>query len=234
MIEGGFEHIDINGHSSHIQYPDEVIDLSIDKIGLYKENVMNSINKIGNPLWNKMFRRQFLIENKLEYDTRFSMNEDRIFAMSALLCARKWKFIPMTGYVYKASRGSAMSRFHNNVEDSWNTYLDLKDKIKIKCGQNKVDIYQERVNLQYYLVWQYIWNMFKPGCPYTFSTKIKKIHNMIDDQNFRYSCNYHDWKKESLRFKIFYRCAQTGSPLLVALLFWSQHNGKQIINIFRK
>lgn len=234
VIEGGFEHVDINGQSSQVLYSNKFFDLSIGQNGLYKEGMMSNINKIGNAPWNKMFRRWFLIENKLDFDTRFSMNEDRIFAMSALLCARKWKFIPMTGYIYKASRGSAMSRFHKNVEDSWNTYLDLKDKIKLRCGYNKDDICQDRLDMQYYLVWQYIWNMFKPGCPYSFSTKVKKIQMMMADQTFVSSCDHHNWGRESMRYKFFYRCIQTGSPLLVALLFWSQHYGKQIINFFKQ
>jgi len=234
VIEGGFEQIDINGQSAKVTYPNTKYDLTLEKNGLYKERVSDVIHKVGNAPWNKLFRRSFLINSKLLFDTKYTMNEDRIFAMSAFLKARNWKFIPMTGYIYKASYGSAMSRYHANVEESWTDYLDLRDKIKLRSGQDKAQICQERIDMQYYLVWQYIWNMFKPGCPYPFSTKVIKIRELMNDEDFATSCRFHDWKKESLRYKLFYRCIRTGSPLIVALLFGSQHYGKQLVNLLKR
>lgn len=234
VVEGGFEQININGMPSNVIFPIKEYDLQLNKDGFYVCKGMEAVDRVGNAPWNKLFKRSFLIENHLKFDERFTMNEDRIFALSAFLCAKKWKFIPMTGYIYKASYGSAMSRYHANVEESWAAYLDLRDKVKLRSGQEITVIDQERVDMQYYLVWQYIWNMFKPGCPFGFGEKVRKIRKMMGDEKFKTSCRRHDWSRESVRYKIFYLYISTDSALLVAFLFASQHYGKQIVNKIKR
>ena len=88
--------------------------------------------------------------------------------------------------------------------------------------------------MQYFLVWQYIWNMFKPGCPLSYIEKVRCIHKMIHDEKFIVSYKRHDWENERIRFKAFYYCILTGSGNIVALLFAAQHYGKQLINNIKR
>lgn len=230
VVEGGFCQIGINGDVSENIFPSAVHDLSLDCKGFYHKPLLNVIEKVGNAPWNKLFRRSFLLDNQIEFDTRFTMNEDRIFMMQAFLCARKWKFIPMTGYVYKASLGSAMSRYHDNVEGSWNVYLDLNDRVKQRVRMTTSAIQQERINLQYYLTWKYIWNIFKPGCPWNWKEKILYIHEYIKKDDFKLSLREQQWKREPFCFKIFHVCVLTHSATIVALLFFTPHHLKHFLN----
>lgn len=230
VVEGGFIQVDINGRQNTIEYPETTVILSLNDAGCYQTYCMNEVEKVGNAPWNKLFRREFLVKEKLLFDTRFTMNEDRIFAMQAFLKARGWQFIPMTGYVYRATYGSAMSRYHDQVEESWRTYLDIKDEIKKKNGLSLSQINREKTNMQFYLAWQYIWNMFKPGCPMSLSEKRTIVKKLINEKAFLQSCDNRDRNRERLRYKLFYYCSKTGNSMLVILLFYAQHHGKQIIN----
>lgn len=234
VVEGGFTAIDINGSRNIVTCPDYVCDLGLTGEGLFKNDISPTLEKLGNAPWNKLFRRSFLIDNNLFFDERFTMNEDRIHVMSSFLCARKWRFIPVTGYIYKASRGSAMSRYHNNIELSWETYISKKNKIKLRMGFTQQMLEKEYTDMKYYLVWQYIWNIFKSGCPLSYKDKIKYINRMINDSDFKTSCENHDWGKESLRYKLFNLVTRTRSAHIVAYLFLCQHHGKQLFNIIKK
>lgn len=230
VVEGGFYQVDINGKESKIIYPHATHNLELNEKGMYKCSCLGALEKVGNAPWNKLFRKSFIIENNIRYDTRFTMNEDRIFMMQAFGAAKSWIFIPITGYVYKANYGSAMSRYHANIEESWKLYLDLKDEIKCRNGISRDLLNEERTRLQYYLVWQNCWNIFKPGCPFSYVNKVKYIRHMICEEKFTLSCKLHDWKNERMRFKIFHYCSMTGSGNIVAILFIIQHYGKQIVN----
>ena len=235
VVEGGFSQIDINGKESSFIFPSKEYNLALNAEGHYEYPCLEAIDKVDNAPWNKLFRKSFLMRNRLCYDTRFTLNEDKVFMMQAFLAAAYWKFIPMTGYTYKASYGSAMSRYHANVEESWQMYLDLKDELKYRAGISKQQLTEERVNMQYFLVWQYIWNMFKPGCPLSYFDKVRYIRKMIHEEKFIISCKRHDWKNEQrIRFKAFYYCTSTGSGNIVAMLFAAQHYGKQLINKIKK
>jgi len=227
VLEGGFAQIDINGNRTENVLKTE--DFWLDSL-VGTRAYIETANKIGNAPWHTLFKTAFLKENKLLFDTRFSMNEDRIFKMQAFRKAKRWQFFPLTGYVYVASRGSAMSKWHANIEESWRVFLDIKDAIKRLSGYGNAEIQNERIRIQYYLVWQYIWNMFKPGCPLSFGEKVRAIKCYINERMFIDSCQEHDWKHEVYYMKFFRLSLKTHSPLLVAFLFLAQHNIKCVWN----
>lgn len=227
IIEGGFTQININGNKSVITLMKQ--DINLNKI-IGTEKYIQIANKIGNAPWHTLFKTKFIKENNIFFDPKFTMNEDRIFKMKAFLFAKQLQFIPKTGYIYIASSGSAMSKYHANIEESWKTYLDLKDNIKRRSNITEMQIKQERLQIQYYLVWQYIWNMFKKGCPLSFGEKKKQIKEYMQNHNFIESCKIHKWSNDNIYFKLFYVCIFLKSSFMVAFLFASQHYIKQIIN----
>lgn len=227
FIEGGFTQIDINGKRSIHKIKRKMFDL--DKC-LGTSKYIECSDSLGNAPWHALFRTDFLRRNHMKFDVRFSMNEDRIFKQKVFLCARRMLFIPMTGYVYLASAGSAMSRWHATIEESWKVFLDLKDEIKRKSGIAESLISAQRVQMQYYLVWQYVWNMFKSGCPLSFFQKYMKIREYMSNSEFQRSCRLHDWSKDKLYYRLYHLCIQIHSPFGVSLLFLFQHKIKQLLN----
>lgn len=228
IIEGGFIQISINGNKSYYILKEQNIKLQ-NIVGT--EYYIQIANQVGNAPWHTLFNTSFLKKNNILFDTRFTMNEDRIFKMKAFLSAKNIQFIPKTGYVYIASSGSAMSRYHKNIEDSWNVFLDLKDEIKRKSNINEMQIKHERIEIQYYLIWQYIWNMFKKGCSLSFLKKVRRIKSFLQNREFIESCKVHDWSSENFYYKLFYICVLLKSPFLVGCLFASQHYIKKILNM---
>lgn len=231
IIEGGFTQININGNKSINILKEQDINLN-DIIG--SEKYIQISNQIGNAPWHTLFKTEFIKENKIFFDPKFTMNEDRIFKMKAFLLAKRIQFIPKTGYIYIASIGSAMSKYHATIEESWETYLELKDKIKRKSNLSESQIKEERLKIQYYLVWQYIWNMFKKECPLSFFQKKMQIKKYMQAPDFIESCKIHDWSNDNIYYKLFYICINMKSPFMVAFLFTSQHYIKQVINLLTK
>lgn len=140
----------------------------------------------------------------------------------------------MTGYIYRASEGSAMSKWHPAVPESWETFLDLKDEIKNRSGISELEIQQDRCKIKYYLVWQYIWNMFKSGCPLTFIQKYSIVKEYMGDSSFKKSCIQHDWSHENIYYRLYHLCIRLRSPLLMSMLFLCQHEIKKIINKIKR
>ena len=231
FIEGGFTQIDINGNRSEHRMERKHVDLG-GCIGTLE--YLEASDALGNAPWHTLFRTDFIRENHLEFDVKFSMNEDRIFKQKAFLCSRHLKFIPMTGYVYHASVGSAMSRWHATVEESWKEYLDLKDEIKRKSGISESAVSALRVQMQYYFVWQYVWNMFKNGCPLNFMQKYKKVKEYMSRTDFQKSCKQHDWSDDNIYYRLYHYCILLKSPFLTSMLFLSQHKVKQLLNKLKK
>lgn len=231
FVEGGFTQIDINGKRSEHKINGKKVDL---EECLWTPKYIECSDSLGNAPWHTLFRMDFIRKNHIEFDVRFSMNEDRIFKQKAFLSARRMLFIPMTGYVYHASVGSAMSRWHSMVEESWELFLDLKDEVKRKSGMSDSLISSQRVQIQYYLVWQYVWNMFKSGCPLSFFQKYKKIRSYMSNSDFQKSCKLHDWSKDNLYYRLYHLCIRLHSPLCVSMLFFSQHKVKQLLNRVKK
>lgn len=231
IIEGGFLQIDINGKESKRLYKAEtIVTKDVRGTSLY---VMAS-DKIGNAPWHTLFRKDFLRSNNICFDTRFTMNEDRIFKHTAFMFASQIRFIPLTGYVYHASSGSAMSRWHQNIEESWNVFLDIKDEIKRRSGIAPDKIQSDRSSLTCCLVWQYLWNMFKPGCPLSITQKYKYVVKCMKNEEFWHSCSVHDWSKDNVYLRLFHACISAHSPLLVVLLFYCQHKVKKVLNTINK
>lgn len=231
IIEGGFTQININGNKSFNILKEQNIDLM--KI-IGSEKYIQIANQIGNAPWHTLFKTKFLQENYITFNPDFTMNEDRIFKMKSFLMAKRIQFIPKTGYIYIASAGSAMSKYHPTIEKSWKTYLDLKDEIKQKSNISDKQIKQERLEMQYYLVWQYIWNMFKKGCPLSFTQKHKQIKEYIQNADFIESCKIHNWSNDNIYYRLFHICVSMKSPFMIACLFAAQHHIKQFINLLIK
>lgn len=57
-------------------------------------------------IWNKFYRRDFLLENKINFPA-ITMSEDFIFSVMCLSCAKNYVRVPFVGYHY---------RKHNNSE----------------------------------------------------------------------------------------------------------------------
>ncbi len=59
----------------------------------------------SNAVWNKLFRRDFLIENKIKFPA-MTITEDFVFTFQCIVCAKNFVRIPFIGYFYRIYIGS--------------------------------------------------------------------------------------------------------------------------------
>ena len=70
------------------------------------ERIKNFVEKNYNTLvWNKFFRREFLLENNIKFPA-ITVSEDFIFSLMCLTCAKNYVRIPFIGHHYRKRAGS--------------------------------------------------------------------------------------------------------------------------------
>ena len=99
--------------------------------------------------WNKFFRREFLINNKIEF-ANLTYSEDMPFCFKALCLAKKYVRIPNIFYMYRYRQGSIQHR-SVTAEQLINMYLEvLIEGTKIFDEfMSKVPFFNEEDNLEY-------------------------------------------------------------------------------------
>ncbi len=66
-------------------------------------------------IWNKLFRRQFLIENNITF-SHLSMAEDHIFTFKCVFHAKKYRMIPDSYYIYRSAGPESLSKQGKSVD----------------------------------------------------------------------------------------------------------------------
>lgn len=117
-----------------------------------KENVEYEIlfgENIGGFLWNKIFKREIIINNNLNFSENIFYCEDLLFVVKYLQCIKKAKYINKIGYYYRMRKNSASGKFQTLKNCS---VLNAFEEI-IKLYNNN-PIYTEMLK-QIYLIYYY-------------------------------------------------------------------------------
>ena len=94
-VDGKFENVTVSTDSAEITAKPtlEIFDIA-------KRIDGNIVVKYGGLVWNKIFRREFLIENEIKFPA-ININEDLIFSVLVLVYAKNYVRIPSIGYHYR-------------------------------------------------------------------------------------------------------------------------------------
>lgn len=113
---------EIIGESS--DYPDDFIKGTDPGSGEYEysPNVLFGLNGVFPFVWNKAYRRDFLLENNLEFDSDLRLGEDQVFSLTVFPAAKKILFISDKLYIYRFQR-----------PDSVSTSMGKDDYIRCAC-----------------------------------------------------------------------------------------------------
>lgn len=105
------------------------------KINLYdiKEQAVGAMfwNGFIHPCWNKLFRREILVNNKILFETEIHISEDSLFCLKYLSYCRSMRLISEMTYHYKIDKGS----------------YSLSQKIYPNIFQIYISVYSELENL---------------------------------------------------------------------------------------
>lgn len=97
-------------------------------------------------IWNKMYNREFLINNHVEFVTNFPRLEDIHFSLLVYDKAQKGVYVPFVGYYYQINNASVTHRYQKNVIEEFEIVNEgLRQFVSEKNDSRLQKAYQERI-----------------------------------------------------------------------------------------
>lgn len=171
---------------------------------------------------NKVYRRDFLEENKIKFNVAVCPGEDTIFNLTCALNDAKWCTIATVGYKYYRMDGTSLSRYLPNRADSYRIKTEMWKKFAEKTSDyehllSELVIFGRKNEVA--ITWD---NMWRKGSP----------HKLIE--KWRYLRKNRDCFK---RAPIFELCFWAGRAFIRRYLYFSWvyklHIGR-LYNDFKK
>lgn len=119
------------------------------KEGYYKEDIPSSMETkkldakniqelfegcLFEYVWNRVFKRVFLLDNSLKFDIGICPGEDTVFNLNTILNGAKFCTIPIVGYVYYRYFTSSLARYQQQFDRSLKMKNDLWKELKRKLS----------------------------------------------------------------------------------------------------
>ncbi len=104
-------------------------------------------NEMFNPPWNKMIKREFLMENNIRFDERFSLYEDILFSCNVLKKAKKIAVNDEVYYTYLIKNNdSLLTKLHKECFDAVSTIFDSAMDYchRFKDNQKQIDRFEQQ------------------------------------------------------------------------------------------
>lgn len=110
------------------------------------------VTAIGVP-WGKLYRRSFLEEHAMRFDTALPRMQDNLFNMEAFRQARAIAYLDYAGYRYRVG-GLGERTYRNTIKGLYHPAIDKRSELMRDYGLDRVpQLYRawqaERVNLYY-------------------------------------------------------------------------------------
>lgn len=141
----------------------------------------------------KLFKREFLEKNKIEYNAKIINGEDMLFNLEAILSTDKIKMLNYSIYKYRYNIYSSTKRFNEKIFESdkefQNELLKIFSAKKMKkeeaiqysdfCIKNAIYLFIYRLSLVKNTKIKHYFSIFEEE-PYSKMLKKHKIHNLND------------------------------------------------------
>lgn len=122
---------DIVGCNYYLKFNNKIVqkeqDLSTSKL----ENINNLLEgkKLNGFLWNKIIRKEFITENKIEFYKDINFSEDTLFIIKAFLKTEKINKIDDYLYFYDKTNSSSLtnSPYYKKMEDCKKSILQIEE-----------------------------------------------------------------------------------------------------------
>ena len=102
------------------------------------------LGNLGAP-WSKIYKKNFIINNNIYFDTYIINGEDGLFNINAIMLADSIKYTPFSIYKYRHSRGSSTKNYNKRFFESNIKYLQsLETLLTENKMENEVDRYMAR------------------------------------------------------------------------------------------
>ena len=103
---------------------------------------------LGIPIWNKLLKKQFLIENQIRFSENMTYDEDMFFSWTCVLYAKSIHIIDEPLYKYRLTLSSSIMRYHENLFDKYQVEFFKISKIMKEQEFNSkyIDLIIDRIN----------------------------------------------------------------------------------------
>lgn len=116
-------------------------------------------------VWNKVFRRDFLIRHGIEFPVGLCPGEDTIFNLTCAINGAKWCTVPVVGYRYYRYDGTSLSRYLPKRADALRRKAELWQMFALKAG-DPLGVLKELTSFSDADWARTEWyNIWRKGCP---------------------------------------------------------------------
>lgn len=163
---------------------DRQVDCSL-AAGTQLEQIQSMVAKptIYMTIWNKIFKRKFLLSHQIYFDSKLRLSEDGHFMLSVLSHSPNFSYIPLVYYSYRLIANSTMSSLDDKASDYTQAMqLTSSDFQKFSFWQPALDKY-----ILCHLLILLVRDTFHVHNPLPFRAKYRRLRQLVEEPVFRES-----------------------------------------------
>lgn len=244
------KNIDISICGFYFDYPDEIVvrghyekdmefnrreEISQIQIQIFAKNMSkirnNSGDRIGAP-WCKLFRSDFIKDNKLEFIPNLKRSQDVVFNLFALEHAIKVIYTNQPLYHYRINPDSVCVKFSKTILTNVNAYLNEMDAFITKYHENDIvfrDAFSTKVCTSVYkCMFQYFFNENYSG---SYRKMKRELNEYLSQNIFKNALKNVKYQNLDASEKVFVFCLKYR---MIAILLFLVKMRQRFIKVLRR
>ncbi|MEF9892034.1 MAG: glycosyltransferase family 2 protein [Anaerorhabdus sp.] len=216
VVYGYYQEFIDEGYST-ICKPDELYASTYEECQNIVVNIFE--NGVFHPFWNKWYRRELILINDINFDSRFNSMGDYSFNCRLFQHAKNIATLDFVGYHYlKRNRDSLVTNYVKNMvpcfEERRRLTRELFDYYDLWCLESAKNYY---ITQYYFESEDFLINLYKPKCDLDKNEKCKLIDKYILDKK---SKEYYDcFKPNTIYAKIFLFSIKSNSASFIGFVY---------------
>lgn len=160
--------------------------------------------------WDKVFKREFLIQNNLQYPSGLPKSEDKVFILSCFEKLGKLFYVDDILYHYRINTESVCNRYSASTDMDRILLVRLlgeiskrMDKVlgELKCQKDYCLITNDYERFVFGIISDVLFlKFYHPDCPYDKAVRVREAKEFINTEPFKSSirrCRYRDLTNEA-------------------------------------
>lgn len=160
------------------KYPSNTYLTEEDKFYFLINILLNT--QIGAFVWNKLYKRQIIIDNNITFNSNLTFSEDLLFNLIYLLHTSNINCINQSFYNYRKKTSSI---FNIDFYEEYNIYNEIGKFYYNYCKKNNRNFYIENFSIFYYILIKFIITISE-NFKFRDYFKAKKLLNNVEDKEF--------------------------------------------------